>query len=264
MRGIITFTTDFGLADPFVAVMKGQALGRNRDLQLVDITHDITPYQPAEAGYWLERAASYFPEGTVHVGIVDPGVGSSRALAAVACDAQIFLAPDNGLLSGIVARPGAVARRVTGTTLAGFGAIAKGGTFHGRDLLAPLAAELASGNLAFGELGGIFKPVVIPGPPPATWVGERLQGSIVTIDRFGNLFSNIDAGLLDCSRNWSVRIREFELPCVDTYGDALPGELVALVNSWGVIELAEVEGNAARRLGAARGEALNLRYLPGG
>lgn len=264
MRGIITFTTDFGLTHPFVAVMKGQALGRNRDLQLVDITHDIAPYQPAEAGYWLERAAPYFPAGTVHVAIVDPGVGTARALAAVACEAQIFLAPDNGLLSGIAARRGAVARRVAGATLAALGTTARGGTFHGRDLLAPLAAEIASGNLAFDQIGEIFKPVVIPGPPPATWVGERLHGSVVTIDRFGNLFSNIEVGLLDCARDWSVRIRDRELPRVGTYGDARPGELVALVNSWGVIELAEVEGSAARRLGAGRGEALDLRYLQGG
>jgi len=264
MRGIVTFTTDFGLQDPFVAVMKGQMLRRNRELQLVDITHDIEPYRPAEAGFWLRRAARYFPAGTVHVAVIDPGVGTERPLVAVQSDGQLFLAPDNGLLAGIAARPAAVSRRIASTTLAALGAVAQGSTFHGRDLLAPLAAELASGGLGFDQLGEICVPLAIPQPHPVTAAGGRLDGQVVTVDRFGNLFSNIEEDLLDDTRPWLVSIRGRELPRVGAYGEAPPGALVALVNSWGVVEVAEVTGNAARRLGVGRGEPLSLQYRQGG
>lgn len=264
MRGIITFTTDFGLQDPYVAVMKGQALRRDRDLQLVDITHDIAPYQPAEAGFWLERVARYFPEGTVHVAVVDPGVGTARALIAVESEGQRFLAPDNGLLAAIAGRPGAVSRRIAGSALAALGAAARGSTFHGRDLLAPLAAELASGRQGFEGLGEVCVPVSVDHAPPVSRNGEQLIGQIITVDRFGNLFSNLEEELIDSSRNWSVLIRGRDVDCVATYGEAAPGELVALVNSWGIVEVAEVTGNAGRRLGAGRGEPVALQYRQGG
>lgn len=264
MRGIVTFTTDFGLQDPFVAVMKGQVLRRNRELQLVDITHDIAPYQPAEAGFWLQRAARYFPEGTVHVAVVDPGVGTARALIAVQSEGQLFLAPDNGLLAGIGARPGAVTRRIAAATLATIDATAQGSTFQGRDLLAPIAAELASGSLDFEALGDICRPLATLPPTPVTTVGDQLVGQIVTVDRFGNLFSNIDDGHISRSRPWVVIIRGHELRRVGAYGEAATGELVALVNSWGIVEVAEVAGSAARRLDVGRGEPVTLRYQQGG
>lgn len=264
MRGIVTLTTDFGLQDPFVAVLKGQILRRARDLQLIDISHAISPYRPAEAGFWLERAARFFPAGTVHVAVVDPGVGTARALIAVQSGGQIFLAPDNGLLAGIAGRPDAVARRIAASTWAAVDAVVEGATFHGRDLLAPLAGELATGRRDFASLGEVCEPVKVKELPPVVQQGERFVGEVVTVDHFGNLFSNIDENLLDRSRLWSVTICGRELRRVGAYGEAPAGELIALVNSWGVVEVAEVAGNAARRLDAGRGEPVTLEYRPSG
>lgn len=258
MRGIVTFTTDFGPHDPFVGVMKGQALRRCADLQLVDITHDITRHQPAEAGFWLERAARYFPDGTVHVAVVDPGVGTARALVAVSAAAQVFLAPDNGLLGGIARWPGAVTRRIDVEQLADAGIAAKGRTFHGRDLLAPLGAEIASGRLPVESVGDICQAVTAGLVPPPVRHEHGWLGCIVTVDGFGNLFSNLDADLLPDPEPWAVMIRGRRLPTVGTYGEARPGELVALVNSWGLVEIAEVEGHAAGTLGVGRGEPVFL------
>lgn len=260
MRGIITFTTDFGLHDPYVAVMKGQALRRHRDLQLIDITHDIAPYQPAEAGFWLERVLRYFPAGTVHVAIVDPGVGTARELIAVAADGQQFLAPDNGLLAGVARRSGAIARRIAESTLAAVDATPRGATFHGRDLLAPLAAELACGRLVFETLGEVCVPASLGGSTRVCCSPGGLVGTVLTVDRFGNLFSNLESEQIDGSRAWAVSIRDRRLKTVGAYGEGAPGELVALVNSWGLVEIAEVAGDASRRLGVGRGEPVTLVY----
>ncbi len=260
---VITFTTDFGTRDPYVGVMKGQVLRRCPAAQLVDLSHDIRRHDPAEAGFWLARASRYFPEGTVHVAVVDPGVGTGRALIALSSEGQLFLAPDNGLLGEVAARPGAGARRLDLKRLAGLGITATGPTFHGRDLLAPVAAELASGRLGFDALGEACEPLRLaawPAPVAQPW---GWQGRVVTVDGFGNVFSNLDLTLLEESRNWTVRAGGRELRRVGTYGEAEPGELVALVNAWGIVEVAEVQGDAAARLGLRRGDPLELHYRQG-
>jgi S-adenosylmethionine hydrolase len=263
MRGIVTFTTDFGLRDPFVAVLKGQVLRRSPDLQLVDITHEITRFQPAEAAFWLGRVSRYFPDGTVHLAVVDPGVGTARALVAVSAERQLFLAPDNGLLAAIAARAGAVARRIDLERLAGLGLVTSGGpTFHGRDLLAPVAAELAAGRWAFEALGEVTELAADGSLLPVVATATGWLGSVVTVDSFGNLFSNLEDQSHLISRDQVVSIRGLVLPWVATYGEARPGELVALVNSWGLVEIAQVQGNAAERLGAGRGEPVVLGSLP--
>jgi hypothetical protein len=260
MRGIITLTTDFGLRDPFVAVMKGQILRRAPDAVLVDVTHDVAAHQPAEAGFWLARIPPYFPEGTVHLAVVDPGVGTARPLAAVAWGGQLFLAPDNGLLAEVATRPGAAARAIAPSTFDAIGAAADGGTFHGRDLLAPLAAELAVGRLPFAALGPPCVPLPLPVPPLARAVAEGAGGVVVTVDRFGNLLTNIEASTLEPGRVWEVVIAERTVRRVSAYGEGPPGSLVALVNAWGLVEVAENQGSAALGLGVGRGEPVVLRY----
>lgn len=261
MRAIVTLTTDFGLRDPFVAVMKGMILRRAPDTVIVDVTHDIAPFRAAEAGFWLARIAPFFPAGTVHLAVVDPGVGTARGLVATACDGQFFLAPDNGLLGAIAARPGAHTRSIAPATFEAIGAGALGTTFHGRDLLAPLAAELAAGRLPFASLGDACRPVQEPGLPPARPEAGGLAGVVVTVDRFGNLLTNIDAAMLDPVRDWRVVAAGREAVRVAAYGDAAVGVLVALVNSWGLVEIAECGGQAAARLGVGRGDPVFLRYL---
>src|SRR5512137_1162760 len=132
--GVVTLTTDFGLKDPFVGVMKGQLAVRFPAVRIIDLTHEIEAHWPAEAGFWLARSFRYFPAGTVHVAVVDPGVGSAREIAAVEAEGHLFLAPDNGLLAAVLdAVPGASARHVSAAVLARLGIRAPSATFHGRD-----------------------------------------------------------------------------------------------------------------------------------
>ena len=152
--GVITITTDFGHQGPFVGVMKGRILTRFPDARIIDLTHEIVVHWPAEAGFWLARAFPYFPAGSVHVAVVDPGVGTSRDIIIVSAAGHLFFAPDNGLLAPIVARHAdATIVRLTPAALLRFGIEHASATFHGRDIFAPLAAELASGRCAATDLG---------------------------------------------------------------------------------------------------------------
>jgi S-adenosylmethionine hydrolase len=252
--GVITLTTDFGHKDPFVGVMKGRIYERFGAARIVDLTHEILAHWPAEAGFWLARSFGYFPRGTVHVAVVDPGVGTAREILVVEAAGHWLLAPDNGLLAPVVARhPGATIRRLDLTRLGAFGLGRASATFHGRDIFAPLAAELAAGRALPAELGP-----QVDGLVPA-WVDEpqasggAISGVVITVDHFGNLISNIDsrwiAGLVEPHVYAGNRV----LPVRRTYGDARPGEYLALVNSFDVLEIACAEGSAADGLGLSRG-----------
>ena len=252
--GVVTLTTDFGLKDPFVGVMKGQLLVRFPEVRIVDLTHEVPAHWPAEAGFWLARSFRYFPPGTVHVAVVDPGVGSARDIAVVECEGHLFLAPDNGLLAGVIeTATAAILRRVDPAVLVSLGLDAPSATFHGRDIFAPLAAELAAGRL---QPAGLGPPVseLIPGwiEEPVVGLGQ-VTGSVVTIDHFGNLITNIDARHLGGIPHPAVRVAGRELPLRRTYSDMRPGDYLALVNSFGVLEIARAEGSAAEGLGLDRG-----------
>ncbi|TLZ02965.1 MAG: SAM-dependent chlorinase/fluorinase [Gammaproteobacteria bacterium] len=145
--GVITITTDFGHQGPFVGVMKGCMLARFPAARIIDLTHEIVVHWPAEAGFWLARACGYFPAGTVHVAVVDPGVGTSRSIVAVRAGGHLFLAPDNGLLAPVVSRaPDALIVRLGAGELARLGVHHPSATFHGRDIFAPVAAGHAAGG----------------------------------------------------------------------------------------------------------------------
>jgi len=253
--GLITLTTDFGTRDPFVGVMKGRVLGRHPQARIVDLTHEIEAHWPAEAGFWLARSFRYFPQGTIHVAVVDPGVGSARAIAAAEGEGHLFLAPDNGLLAPVVEalRLAAVTRRVSEDALRRIGVREVSATFHGRDIFAPLAAELAAGRLAPHEIGAPVSDLV-PGwlEAPTVRTGQ-VTGSVVTIDHFGNLITNVEATHLRELHEVVVRVGGRDLPLRRTYTDVRPGEYLALINSFGVLEIARAERSAAEGLGLARG-----------
>lgn len=256
---MVTLTTDFGLRDPFVGVMRGQILVRFPEARIVDLTHEVLAHWPAEAGFWLARSFRYFPLGTVHVAVVDPGVGGPRELAVVECEGHLFLAPDNGLLGGVVDTVAApVLRRVDGSVLARIGIGVPSATFHGRDVFAPLAAELAAGRLRPDELGPLV-PELIPGwiEEPVVTAGQ-VTGSIVTIDHFGNLISNIGVTHLGGISQPVVRVGGRELALRRTYGDVRPGEYLALINSFGMVEVARAERSAAEGLGLDRGAPVSV------
>ena len=239
--------------------MRGVILSRNADAQVIDLAHDIPPQWPPEAGFWISRSYRYFPRGSIHLGIVDPGVGTERDILVLECDGHIFMAPDNGLLAELLDRhSGAVVRQLDLAALAALNLSKPSDTFHGRDIFAPVAAALASDQLSIGDVG----PVVETWTPgwldePETTPG-KIVGCIITIDAFGNLISNIDATLVADFQEPVAQIAGRQITMLSTYGRAQPGDLLALINSFGVIEIARAEGNAAARLGLERGAPLQI------
>ena len=252
--GVITITTDFGHKGPFTAVMKGVITGRFPDAKIIDLIHDIPAQWPPEAGFWVCRSYKYFPRGTVHVAIVDPGVGTERDILVVQHDRHYFLAPDNGLLSPILDDPAdAQVFKLDLGCLKRLGLDEPSATFHGRDIFAPIAAEIASGRTNPGAIG-VPASDWIPG-----WIDEpevstgKVSGIIITVDTFGNLISNIDRKLIAGFRQPVARIAGREIGMQTTYGRVKPGEYLALINSFDVVEVARAEGNAADGLGLERG-----------
>ncbi len=260
MPGIITLTTDFGSEGPFVGVMKGVIWARHPQARLVDLTHEILAHWPAEAGFWLSRAYRYFPRGTVHVAVVDPGVGTSRDNLVVVADGHVFLAPDNGLLAPVVAR-GKDARivRMGAAALGRLGIHRPSATFHGRDVFAPVAAELAAGRVLPEQLGEPTDTLVPSWVDDPTVEPRSVAGVVITLDHFGNLITNIDAGLIERFRLPLVHAGHHAFPLLRTYADTRPGEYLALINSFGVIEIARAEKSAAEGLGLSRGAPVIVR-----
>ncbi len=258
--GVITITTDFGHKGPFVGVMKGVILQRFRDAQVVDLTHEIPAQWPPEAGFWVRRSYRYFPPGTVHVAIVDPGVGTERDILIIEYDHHYFMAPDNGLLGRMLDHAdGALVFRLDFGALERLNIPTPSNTFHGRDIFAPIAAELAAGQTTPVSIG-VATDSWIP-----AWVDEpevrqdSVAGSVMTVDGFGNLISNIDADLVAGFDNPVVHIAGKDIPLLKTYGNVKPGEYLALINSFDVVEVAMAEGNAAQSLGVERGAPITVR-----
>jgi S-adenosylmethionine hydrolase len=255
--GIVTLLTDFGEKDPFVGVMKGVILSRFPSARIVDLTHGIDAQDVVEAGFWLEASHGFFPRGTVHVAVVDPGVGTERLPIAADTGGHYFVAPDNGLLSPLLERardPAARAIEIQRLKLP-----APSRTFHGRDVFAPAAADLASGRIGFSALGPKVEPQRLPAGAAVKFAGGEAVGVVVTVDRFGNLITNIGGALLERIRSPRVVAGELECPVVGTYMDAAPGDYVALVNSFGRLEVARCQGDASAGLGLSKGARIVVR-----
>jgi S-adenosylmethionine hydrolase len=256
-RPVFTLLTDFGTVDPFVGVMKGVIVSRCPGAQLIDLTHGIAPQAVAEASFWLERSLTWFPADTLHIAVVDPGVGTERRALALRAHGQLFFAPDNGLLGGIASSD--PARQCRAIDLALVGLPTPSATFHGRDVFAPIAAELAAGRLAFDNLGAVIddwkpSPVTLPRNE-----GGLIVGEIVTVDRFGNLISNIDAQALSGLVEPIIEVGAVRRPLSRTYADAAPGDFVAVINAFGTVELARRDGSAADSLELGRATEMRVR-----
>lgn len=236
----IALVTDFGTRDPYVAAMKGVIASRT-EAPVVDLTHDIAPYDVFGAAWFLRAITSYWPEDTIFVCVVDPGVGSARRILAVEAD-QIFLAPDNGLLS----LAGGRARSVENRSL-----FLPGGsnTFHGRDRFAPAAAAIANG-LSLDELGPAVDDIVRLSYEPPSY-GDVVRGTIVAVDRFGNLITDIEASRIPF-KPFALHARGMTIDRVETnYADAAPGAFL-IAGSSGCIEISVANGSAAERLQMSR------------
>ncbi|HEU4592659.1 MAG TPA: SAM-dependent chlorinase/fluorinase [Steroidobacteraceae bacterium] len=265
-NGIVTLTTDFGLREPFVGIMKGVMLAHAAQLRFIDMAHEVSAFQPVEAGFWLAGALRYFPAGTLHVAVVDPGVGTSRALLIAFANEQAILAPDNGLLAPLAAR-GRIERviRIDNTRLVQFGVSDVSATFHGRDVFAPLAAALASGRCNPADLGEEVDDIDQSGWPATTPRADGgVSGVIVAVDRFGNLISNIAAPLVVALTNPTIHIAGLRLPLRRTYGEASAGEYLGVINSFEVLEVARSRGSAAQGLNVTVGAPISaVPALPG-
>jgi S-adenosylmethionine hydrolase len=252
--GILTLTTDFGSNGPYVAAMKGIVLGLAPEAHLVDVSHTVEPQNVLEGAFLLGSIVDAFPAGTVHLAVVDPGVGTERRLIGVRVAEQWFVLPDNGLVSGILLHHELQeARELIGQAVR---RAIVAPTFHGRDILAPVAAHLLRGD----------DPAVL-GPPIRQF--ERLAsfepredhgglvGEVIYRDTFGNLITNVTAARLQERAPldaWSVAIAGERIDrLVRTYGDRPSGSLVALIGSTGWVEVAVTNGDAARHLSAGPG-----------
>ena len=242
MPAIVTLTTDFGDRDGYVGAMKGVILSRAPGVVLVDITHAVPPQDIAAAANALADAAPFFPPGTVHVAVVDPGVGGERAAVVVAAGGQLFVGPDNGIFALAAPRPDAV--HVIAEP--DFRRASVAATFHGRDVFAPAAAQLA-----LGAPPGAAGPAV-----PLRGRLELAAGDcVVHVDRFGNLVTDIAR----VPATATIRIAGRTIAGVSrTYENGAPGELLAYVGSRGTIEIAVRGGSAAELLGAGRGTPVEI------
>ncbi len=243
----MTLLTDFGTADGYVGELKGVLLSAAPGTDLVDVSHEVPPQDIESGRLALARYWRRYPEGTVHLVVVDPGVGTERAAVAVASADRFLVGPDNGVLSPALLVPSARTVRLT---------VPPGAspTFHGRDVFAPAAAALARG-VALAELGPAHAhPVVRRTPEPERWADGTVAGEVVAVDRFGNAITNC-MGL----HGGTVEVAGTTVPIVRAYGDAPPGALVALTGSTGLLEIAQRDGSAARRLGLSRGSKVLVR-----
>jgi hypothetical protein len=254
VAGIVTLTTDFGLRDAYVAEMKGVMLGVARaarqPLQLVDVTHEVERHDITEAALALEAAVPFFPAGSVHLAVVDPGVGTARRGVVVAADGHVFVGPDNGLFTPFLADDGWRAFELAD---ADYRLPIVSRTFHGRDLFAPAAAHLALGVEPWRLGPPVLDPVRLAWPEVRAVAGA-VAGAVVHADRFGNLITSIHARSVEpLDASVRVRVGGREVPLVGTYADLRPGGPGALVGSGGRLEIAVREGSAAAVLRARRG-----------
>jgi hypothetical protein len=259
MSNIVALLTDFGTKDHYVGVMKGVILSVNRHAHIVDISHEISAQDVAGAYFLLKNGYRYFPTGTIFVVVVDPGVGTERAIVCVETPDYLFLAPDNGLL-GFLERADKVTRRVHVTNRK-LMLDPVSSTFHGRDVFAPVAGHLSAG-LDLAQLGPEVKAIrTLDWREPEVSKEGVLLGEVVSVDQFGNLVTNISADAVKDARSVEIRVgRATVRELVRTYGDRRKGELVAIVSSSGTLEVAVVKGSAAKKTGAKAGAVVRVTH----
>jgi len=242
---VITLTTDFGLSAAYVGIMKGVILSRCPTATIIDISHDVPPQEIRAAAYLIETSWQYFPAGTFHVVVVDPGVGSERKILAAKIGSRRFLAPDNGVLTSILDLGTDEIFSVENEEHF-LNPVSQ--TFHGRDIFAPVAAELANGT-GIGALGPrLEKWVTVEIALASTDEDGRVTGEVIYIDSFGNLITNIEAERVSQGACIEVAGRQIE-GLVESYASTEAGELLAIIGSTGRLEISVNGGNARDSLG---------------
>lgn len=255
---LITLTTDFGYQDPFVGIMKGVILGVHPEARIVDLCHEIAPHDVMAGALVLRHAVPYFPRGAIHVAVVDPGVGSTRRPIVIESDGHYYIGPDNGVLSLALGKKGPSC--IIHLSNPSYHLTPTSNTFHGRDIFAPVAAHLSLGTppSAFGEQVATFQRLSWP---PVINHGRTLVGEVVYVDRFGNLTTNIAE--LDLSglahAQLTFRLGELKISgLVPNYAAADKGGFLAVINSWGLVEIALHKDSAQKRSGAKIGDKVEV------
>lgn len=263
---MITLLTDFGTSDPYVGIMKGAILSVDPSAVIVDLTHDIAPQDIAGAADCIDSAYPYFPTGSIHLVVVDPGVGSHRAIIAVSAGGHVFLAPDNGVLSRILSS--GQPKTITLVENDKYFRQPVSQTFHGRDIFAPVAGHLNKG-LPVGCLGPEItadKLIRLDLPKPRVSENRDIAGQVIRIDRFGNLITNIDHQLIQetfdtvDTRDLNISIGGHHISGLSaSYQEAAARSLLALVGSTGFMEIAVNGGSASEFCGAGQGTMVSIR-----
>lgn len=260
LPAIITLTTDFGRTDTYVAQMKGVMLSINPTATIVDVTHEIPPQDILRGSMALGEVWQTFPTGTVHVAVVDPGVGTTREIVSAKCHDHFFVLPNNGLLSHVYRA--SANHEIVEANNRNFWRSSVSSTFHGRDIMAPIAAHLSLG-VSLHQIGTAATDPVLLDVSSPHFEGRQLTGKIINIDRFGNLITDISLAILRQipTAELVVRIEQREVAGISqTYGQRPSGTLVALVGSKGQLELAVVNGNAAAETGALIADAVVVSW----
>jgi S-adenosylmethionine hydrolase len=252
---IITLLTDFGLKDHFVGVMKGVIASIAPVARVIDITHEVEPYAIAQARFLLAQSWPYFPKGTIHVAVVDPGVGGARRPILVQAHGHLFVGPDNGLFCDLFDAPRAKVRLISNRKLM---LPTVSTTFHGRDVFSPIAAYLALG-VASSRIGPLIADAAgTPGRAIRASVG-RWTGEVVHVDRFGNLITNLPAECVEGNAHFVLKIASHELRDVAaSYSAMAPQTPFLVVGSTGCLEIAVNQESAARLLGLGVGARVEL------
>ncbi len=259
---VITLTTDFGTRDAFVGIMKGVILRAAPAVQVVDLTHGVPAQNVVAGAYALRNAAPWFPEGTIHVAVVDPGVGTRRRALLVESTRGWFVGPDNGLLS--LAAPPATVKRIFDVSQSPARLRPVSRTFHGRDVFAPVAAALAFGADPWA-LGRPVRAMKRLRPPAVHRRGTRLQGEVLWVDGFGNLATNVARTTIEKApfrgRRLSVTIGPHVVPLRSSYASVPSNTAVALVNSSDLVEIAVNRGSAAARFAVGVGTPIVIAVV---
>jgi S-adenosylmethionine hydrolase len=257
-RPLVTMTTDFGYMDAYVASMKGVMLGINKEIEIVDICHEIRPQDVFHGAFVISTGYSFFPEGTIHLGVVDPGVGGIRRAILIQTNRYLFIGPDNGLFSYILKKEPVLSIRTLENKAHFRNDVSS--TFHGRDIFAPVAGHLTRG-IPIEEMGSeITNPTILEIPEPII-KEDMLVAHVLCIDRFGNLITNVTRSFW----NQLVGNRRFFIYCRmriekinKSYNESQPNDILAIFNSSGFLEISSNLGNAAKELGLKPGSEIEI------
>ena len=257
--GVITLMTDFGTSDHFVGVMKGVILNINPQVEIVDITHAVPPQDVHGAAFLVDSTCRYFPGGTIHVVVVDPGVGSQRRAIICQTDTAYFVCPDNGVLSYVLGND--TAHRVVALDNTTYWLSEVSNTFHGRDIFAPVAAHLSRG-ISLGQFGHAADNVVRLSTLTPQVTQTQIIGSVIWIDRFGNLITNLTSDMLEScgmDNGFVIRAGMAELSKLNSaYAESEEGACLAIIGSSGYLEISVNQGSAAKVLGLRRDDAVEI------